>query len=491
MTAHHHSHRHHDRAVNGDPRCGVCGKQHSRSGRRAASPPAPGAASARSRGVGGNRAIFSVAALILGASSSAAFVPLVEGRGVSPFGGGGAAAAAVEAVDYGGGEEFEAKTRRLQDAIAATNETVAVAMEEEDHEGEEHEGQEEATVESKPYGAVIGATLLVNFATLSGLILVMFTVIHKRCRKHGRDGDGAMSALLQILLLSFAAGALLATAVFLVLPEALELIKGGHAEEEEGHRRSLQDAEHEEHVGEEEGEKSESVVAAQFGCALLGGFFLPLLFAVLFHIDDPDGCLESGTAAHAVGVELSPETAVAVSTPTTNDEEGVIVPDIKSIDTKPVYNVKLIASILLGDGMHNFADGMFIAASFQGCDLALTFTIVAVTLVHEIAQEIGDFILLTRHGGLSTVKALVLNFISGLSVVLGGVIFLALSPSDQSVGIILAIAAGVYVNIAATETLPRIETIVKTRQDRSWTLFGVILGTIPIGLVLLKHEHCE
>ncbi len=141
--------------------------------------------------------------------------------------------------------------------------------------------------------------------------------------------------------------------------------------------------------------------------------------------------------------------------------------------------------------MHNFADGMFIAASFQGCDLALTFTIVAVTLVHEIAQEIGDFILLTRHGGLSTVKALVLNFISGLSVVLGGVIFLALSPSDQSVGIILAIAAGVYVNIAATETLPRIETIVKTRQDRIWTLFGVILGTIPIGLVLLKHEHCE
>ncbi|KAL3775472.1 hypothetical protein ACHAW5_005523 [Stephanodiscus triporus] len=510
MTAHHHSHRHHDHAFNGDPRCDDCGKRHSRSGRRAAYPP-PGATSARSRGVGGNApalAIFSVAALLLAASASA-FVPLVEGRGVSLVGGGAAAAAAaaVERVDYGGREEFEMTTRRLQDAIAATNETVAVAMGEEDHEGEEHEGEEhegreEATVEGKPYGAVIGATLLVNVATLSGLVLVIFTSIHRRCHKLGRDGDGAMSALFDICIYSFAAGALLATAVFLVLPEALALIRGGHDEEEhaeeEGRRRSLQgadDAEHEEHAGEEGGEKSESVAAAQFGCAFIGGFLLPLLFAVLFHVDDPDGCLERGEigmAAVDVGVEVSPVTATerAQSASTAGDEERVVVPDIKPIDNKPVYNMKLIAAIVLGDSMHNFADGMFIAASFQGCDPALALTIVAVTLVHEFAQELGDFVLLTRHGGLSIVNALVLNFVSGLSVVLGGVLFLALNPRDESVGIILAIAAGVYVNIAATEALPRIETIVKTRWDRIWTLFGIILGTIPIGLVLLNHEHC-
>ena len=211
-------------------------------------------------------------------------------------------------------------------------------------------------------------------------------------------------------------------------------------------------------------------------------------------VGEGDDGTASATADTAVAV--SPETAE--TTKTTGSDEGgrpetafseSSKGDVVAV-VKPVYNRRLIASIILGDSLHNFADGMFIAASFMGCDISLALTVVAMTLVHEVAQEIGDFVLLTRHGGLSVPRALCLNFVSGMSVVLGGVVFLAASPSDESAGIILAIAAGVYVNIATVETLPRIEAIVKTRMDRFWTLFGVILGTVPIGLVLLNHKHC-
>ena len=158
---------------------------------------------------------------------------------------------------------------------------------------------------------------------------------------------------------------------------------------------------------------------------------------------------------------------------------------------KPIINKKLILSVLLGDAFHNCADGILIAYAFLSCDIAMAISIAGITIVHELAQELGDFILLTKHGGLTICQALILNFISGLSVVLGAIIFLLANPSDQATGVLLTIGAGVYVNIAATETIPRLDQISKTRMHRVWTLIGCIVGTIPIGLVLLNHHHCE
>ena len=108
------------------------------------------------------------------------------------------------------------------------------------------------------------------------------------------------------------------------------------------------------------------------------------------------------------------------------------------------------------------------------------------TFTHMLA----DFVLLTRYAGLSILKACVLNFLSGLSVCLGGVIFLATNPTPMTTGILLAMAGGVYFNIAACETIPRLEKIIKNRRDRVVTLLAVIVGTIPIGLILLDHRHC-
>lgn len=52
-----------------------------------------------------------------------------------------------------------------------------------------------------------------------------------------------------------------------------------------------------------------------------------------------------------------------------------------------------------------------IGVALKGCDLAIVYTIVKVTLYHEIAQELADYLLLTKHAGLDPFRALALNFL--------------------------------------------------------------------------------
>eukprot|EP00978_Attheya_sp_CCMP212_P028169 scaffold96547_cov24-Attheya_sp.AAC.1 len=113
------------------------------------------------------------------------------------------------------------------------------------------------------------------------------------------------------------------------------------------------------------------------------------------------------------------------------------------------------------------------------------------TLYHEIAQELADFFLLTEHANLSVPWALLLNFASGLSCTLGGILILAFSLTNEAVGIILGVAGGVYIYVAASECVPRIELAVRNTKDRLISLGWFCVGAIPIGLVLLNHQHCD
>ena len=128
--------------------------------------------------------------------------------------------------------------------------------EEDDHSGHDH-GEEEfnsstSTKEnsaqesdSLPWGQVIGATLLVNLASLSGCLIVVMASIHRGIIKLRASRDEARNArrmsgialapnttlhgqgtFFDICIPAFAVGALVATAVFLILPEALHLIEG-------------------------------------------------------------------------------------------------------------------------------------------------------------------------------------------------------------------------------------------------------------------------
>ena len=109
--------------------------------------------------------------------------------------------------------------------------------------------------------------------------------------------------------------------------------------------------------------------------------------------------------------------------------------------------------ILTGDFVHNFLDGVLIAGAFMldfTTGIIMTFTVA----IHEIPQEFGDFAVLL-HSGFSKNKALLLNFVSALSAVLGGVI--GYFMFDQIEGIApfaVLITAGGFLYIALTDIVP-------------------------------------
>ena len=344
----------------------------------------------------------------------------------------------------------------------------------EDHD-EDHAEDEPSS--SKPWGEVIGFTLLVNLVTLSGVVFLVSPSIRKSLRHpivhalspaadkeiHAHQDEQFVeedvqpkkelaqrnekehSKMLDIFIPAFAGGALLATVVYLILPEAIQLLNNAIREIAEG--------EGEVH---EEGEILTGAIW-RCGTGILGGFMLPILFGLLI--------------PHSVQHE--------------HDEEN------NGKVTMSFKNYSLMLSVLVGDSVHNFCDGVFIGVAFMVCDNATAYTIVFVTLYHEIAQELADFFVLTHHVGLPVGKALAVNFCSGLSVVFGGIVVLAIDVSDLAIGAVLSISAGVYVYIAATECLPRVNEVVKSHADRLLTMLAFVVGAVPIGLTLLGHSHCD
>jgi len=141
-------------------------------------------------------------------------------------------------------------------------------------------------------------------------------------------------------------------------------------------------------------------------------------------------------------------------------------------------------SILVGDALHNFIDGLIIGASYLVSVPAGVATTLAVAL-HEIPQEIGDFGVLI-HGGFSKGKALMLNFLSALTAVLGVIVALALSGMIESISLILVpIAAGGFIYIAGSDLIPELHKHSEKFGESLGHLIVFILGILVMGLLLL------
>ena len=110
---------------------------------------------------------------------------------------------------------------------------------------------------------------------------------------------------------------------------------------------------------------------------------------------------------------------------------------------------------LIGDGVHNFIDGMVIAASFfVGFPVGLAATVAVI--FHELPQEMGDYGILV-YAGFKRSKALLLNFVVALAVVLGGIsaIFF-LEATEALSGLLIAFSAGGFIYLAAAELIPEL-----------------------------------
>lgn len=144
--------------------------------------------------------------------------------------------------------------------------------------------------------------------------------------------------------------------------------------------------------------------------------------------------------------------------------------------------------VLIGDGIHNFVDGVAIAASFivsPALGLATTLAVAA----HEIPQEIADYSVLVR-GGFSRRKALVYNFLSGLMAVLGAsLVFILGDTIEQYTGWILATTAGLFLYIAAADLIPELQH--GSDEEHSGLGISFMLGLLLLATITMFVPHKE
>ncbi|MFH1174542.1 MAG: ZIP family metal transporter [archaeon] len=140
---------------------------------------------------------------------------------------------------------------------------------------------------------------------------------------------------------------------------------------------------------------------------------------------------------------------------------------------------------LVGDGLHNFIDGMVIAGSYI-ISMPIGIATTLAVIIHEIPQEIGDFGILI-HAGYSRGKALVLNFLSALLAVLGAVLGLLLaSRTEQFAMYIIPFTAGGFIYIAVADLIPELHKT--TKPWKSMLQLLTLLAGIGIMMLLLLLE---
>lgn len=135
---------------------------------------------------------------------------------------------------------------------------------------------------------------------------------------------------------------------------------------------------------------------------------------------------------------------------------------------------------LIGDGLHNFIDGMVITGAFLvNSHLGLITTIAVIA--HEIPQEIGDFGVLI-HAGYSRSKALFLNFLIALTAIFGaGLALLIGRQTENFTAVILPFTAGSFIYIATADLIPELKK--DNRLLKSLGQLGSIL--LGVGIMLL------
>lgn len=145
--------------------------------------------------------------------------------------------------------------------------------------------------------------------------------------------------------------------------------------------------------------------------------------------------------------------------------------------------------VLFGDALHNFFDGIAIAAAFAvGNEVGIATTLAII--LHEIPQEIADFATLL-YGGFSRRKALLYNFLTALTAVFGALIgWQFLTLFENLTPYFLAFAAGMFIYIACSDLIPALHENFK--KDQKWAqLIGFFTGVLLMVLLVNQLHHDE
>lgn len=141
--------------------------------------------------------------------------------------------------------------------------------------------------------------------------------------------------------------------------------------------------------------------------------------------------------------------------------------------------------ILIGDGMHNFTDGILIAAAFLADPQLGLVTGVAI-IAHEIPQEIGDFIVLLN-AGFSRMRAYVFNLLCSLLAVAGGLLgYFTLDRASGLIPYVLVFASSGFIYIAVSDLMPQMQRRATIRESVPQVL---LIGLGVVIVLFLTRGH--
>uniref|UniRef100_A0A7S2XX20 Uncharacterized protein n=1 Tax=Fibrocapsa japonica TaxID=94617 RepID=A0A7S2XX20_9STRA len=147
-------------------------------------------------------------------------------------------------------------------------------------------------------------------------------------------------------------------------------------------------------------------------------------------------------------------------------------------------------NVFFGDLVHNFLDGVLVAAAFSGCSTAKGWAITAAVAAHEIPQEIADVMVLLS-AGMPVSGALAFNLVSSMAAILGAVVVLCMTDMQaEDLGFLLMFGVGIFIFLGATELLPH---TLSERQPKQLVVHLAVFafGAVIVSLALLNHGHCD
>lgn len=147
-----------------------------------------------------------------------------------------------------------------------------------------------------------------------------------------------------------------------------------------------------------------------------------------------------------------------------------------------------IPLIIFGDTVHNFIDGLAIAAAYL-VEPSLGVLVALATFAHEIPHEMGDFGLMLK-AGFSKTKVILVNLVSAAATYFGVATVLVLQTTfEDKLSVLLAVAGGLFLYIASSDLLPEVQ---EEHKDSPWHQAGLFLAGVLVMWALIQvFPHAE
>uniref|UniRef100_K1R340 Zinc transporter ZIP12 n=1 Tax=Magallana gigas TaxID=29159 RepID=K1R340_MAGGI len=220
------------------------------------------------------------------------------------------------------------------------------------------------------------------------------------------------------------------------------------------------------------------------------GFFLIQLLVSLFHKNhDHSTARKDETALNNISTE-DKQMERQESNESQKDLTIEECPSESNVSTADRDLVPAVWMVIIGDCVHNFADGLAIGATFTQSLTEGLSTAIAV-LCHEIPHELGDFAILLA-AGFSVKKAIVVNLLSSITAFIG--LYIGISVGEEFRIWIIAAGAGMFLYISMVTMIPELVRIFRnnTSKEMFFSLnLGYILGVVAMLLLAIYEDHLK